>query len=329
MYINSVLNRLKDFVLKMKSKEIYTLLSKYRLQLFAIACIWILFRHTFFYNQYSYGYFDCLTTIGDCGVDIFLFLSGFGLYYSFCNTPNIRDYYYKRFKRILPTVIFLLSTFAILDIIGGEKITKLISPTYWFFSIYSKYWYIGAILLFYIISPLIINAVKINSFTIVISSYLFSIISILIIKISQIDILYQLVVYFARIPIFIIGILFAHEQKWLEKRWLFLITFILSIPLLFLLPKDFQRVFYSLFVLTIVLYLPIVIDKLPNYINRILYCLGLCSLEFYLIHIYLFSNNALEKINQYIDSQFLTSIASLLLCFFLSFYVNKLIIRFK
>ena len=41
------------------------------------------------------------TYIGSSGVDIFLLLSGLGLYYSFSKNNSIKDFYSKRLKRVL------------------------------------------------------------------------------------------------------------------------------------------------------------------------------------------------------------------------------------
>lgn len=44
---------------------------------------------------------------GNCGVDIFLLLSGMGLYYSFSKNSNILEFYKKRFVRVLVPYLML------------------------------------------------------------------------------------------------------------------------------------------------------------------------------------------------------------------------------
>ena len=59
-------------------------ISKFRSELMGIATIMILLGHSVFYGQgfVDYGIFQDLFTLGYSGVDIFLFLSGFGLVFS-------------------------------------------------------------------------------------------------------------------------------------------------------------------------------------------------------------------------------------------------------
>lgn len=52
---------------------IYQLLTRYRFHIFGLALIWIFFRHTSYYNQFTYGLLNPLVQIGDCGVDVFCF----------------------------------------------------------------------------------------------------------------------------------------------------------------------------------------------------------------------------------------------------------------
>lgn len=65
------------------------LISKYRNQLFGLAIIWIMLMHS---NEFTpikenrflsrYLLYDGWIRVGGIGVDIFLFLSGVGLYYA-------------------------------------------------------------------------------------------------------------------------------------------------------------------------------------------------------------------------------------------------------
>lgn len=155
-----------------------------------------------------------------------MFLSGFGLYFSYSKTCNIKEFYVKRFFRLLPSVIILILSFAVIDgclnINGGFK--EIISLSYWFFAIYSKNWFIGAILLFYIAYPFIYSFLVKNSKITLIGSFIVAIIGILIIDLFEIKILKQLVVYFARIPVFVFGSVFAKNIHFL----------IINIPLYFM-----------------------------------------------------------------------------------------------
>ena len=79
------------------------ILSEYRIAIFGFAALWIFMRHTihcgdFTYIQPMYWFFQ----FGDAGVDIFLFLSGYGLTLSLEKSKSITTFYKKRFRRLAP-----------------------------------------------------------------------------------------------------------------------------------------------------------------------------------------------------------------------------------
>lgn len=306
---------------------IYQLLTRYRFHIFGLALIWIFFRHTSYYNQFTYGLLNPLVQIGDCGVDVFLFLSGFGLYFSYSKTCNIKEFYVKRFFRLLPSVIILILSFAVIEVVlninGGFK--EIISLSYWFFAIYSKNWFIGAILLFYIAYPFIYSFLVKNSKITLIGSFIVAIIGILIIDLFEIKILKQLVVYFARIPVFVFGSVFAKNIHFFNHKYPIVFYVFLTLPLLYVLPKSFQRLLYCFVTLGVVTYLPYMFKVLPLWINTYLKMIGKASLEFYLIHIYLFCNDILGEINDYCKSEILTVIIVLGIVSILAVLCNKII----
>lgn len=282
-------------------------IANYRFALFGISLVWIFFRHTFFYNQFTYGILDPIVQIGDCGVDIFMFLSGFGLYHSFKKNSSIKVFYKKRVIRILPTTIILLAVFAVLqDLFNGEFRYTLFKPHYWIMSIYSMYWFIGAILLFYIFYPFLHRLIlPLNAISTIIMSVVICIILIWTIKLSNIGIISQLEVYFARVPIFIIGALFAKQQKLFGYQKTILLFFLLSIPLLYMLPKSLQRISYAPLAIAFVAFIPYLLEIIPSWFSKVLSIIGKASLEFYLIHIFLFYNGILE----YFNSRYSQSVA--------------------
>lgn len=304
------------------------LIAKYRFALFGLSLVWIFFRHTYFYNQFTYGIFDYLVQIGDCGVDIFMFLSGFGLYHSFEKNNKINEFYKKRIVRIIPTTVILLAVFAIIqDIMNGDNSYTIFRPHYWIMSIYSMYWFIGAILLFYICYPIIYKyLLPLNSIGIIIASISICILFILAIKFAHIGLISQLEVYFARIPIFLIGAIFAKNQKFLGYEKIIIILFLLSIPLLYMLPKSLQRMSYAPLAIAFVIYVPYVLRKSPAWFTKVLSIIGAASLEFYLIHIFLFYNGILGYFNrQY--SQTVTIVIVFIVVFASSWLFNKFFVK--
>lgn len=80
------------------------LLSKYRVELMGFSTIWIILFHGYRNNMIFPGKLNILNFIfskGDCGVEIFLLLSGLGLYYSFSKNPDLSCFYKNRIKRVI------------------------------------------------------------------------------------------------------------------------------------------------------------------------------------------------------------------------------------
>lgn len=80
------------------------LLSKYRTKLMGIAIIWIMLYHG---NEIGMILPEPLEIInfvlekGRGGVEIFLFLSGLGLYYSYSKNPDMKRFYRRRIVRVI------------------------------------------------------------------------------------------------------------------------------------------------------------------------------------------------------------------------------------
>lgn len=311
----------------MTQEKIHSLLSENRMSIFGISLIWIFFRHTFFYNSFSFDIFDYLVRIGDIGVDIFMFMSAYGLCFSYRKYSNKKQFYKKRLLRIVPSVFTLLFMFAIIDsFLFDASIIKCINPLYWFNSLYSTYWFIGAILLFYMLFPFIYDYLiksSINQYYLITGAFVFAIICVALILFTRVSLLYQLVVYTARIPILIIGMLMVIRGIWQQN--IILLFLIISLPLVYLLPKDYQRISYGLLAVPVIYYLSLLLDITPQIFKNFLSFVGVCSLEFYLIHIYIFKNNILVNVNNYIHSEFITSLIVLVVVIALSYVANRFI----
>ena len=87
-------------------KVSFNLFSKYRDVLMGMAILSILVFHyteDCYIAGINYGGVVKLykTYIGSSGVDIFLLLSGLGLYYSYSKDNNLKNFYLRRIKRVL------------------------------------------------------------------------------------------------------------------------------------------------------------------------------------------------------------------------------------
>lgn len=141
----------------MNSKVIQlSLISKYRQELMGIATILILVCHSVGNNVYIPFPLNKLFALGTCGVDIFFFLSGFGLYYSLQKKKSILQWYKKRYIRILVPYL-------IISIIGfvdycinqpydfGEYLFRLSLLSFW--TDHNVAWFLAVIIPFYAITP--------------------------------------------------------------------------------------------------------------------------------------------------------------------------------
>ncbi len=148
--------------------RIYSLgeISKTRNELFGFAILSIILLH-YFQDVQELGGPHWLTqtahwygiAVGALGVDIFLFLSGMGLYYSMSRDSNVWSFYKKRLVRILPAYLIIGSLFWALRIIQtGGTLTdwwqNLLFVTY-FTKGRLTLWFIMFILTMYIVYPLI------------------------------------------------------------------------------------------------------------------------------------------------------------------------------
>ncbi len=105
-----------------------------------------------------------LRVTGAMGVDIFLFLSAIGLNRSYLKSDGIKNFYKKRFKRIIPTYLLIVGIAYIIKyiIIGNIDIkgffTNLCLINFWTEG--TGDWYIVAILVFYLLYPIIYKTIE-------------------------------------------------------------------------------------------------------------------------------------------------------------------------
>ena len=147
----------------------WRIISENRNILFGISILWIILLHTTNYpsidkwegfreNSHLFSLYNLINLGGD-GVDIFLFLSGIGLYYSFSRCSDLKLFYQKRLKRVLiPYLIWGGAYWFIRDNIYAQNpggfFEDLFWVTYWRDKVVT-YWYISFILSMYLIYPII------------------------------------------------------------------------------------------------------------------------------------------------------------------------------
>lgn len=131
--------------------------SAHRSVLYGFAALWILFHHTplAFSGRGLSRVLGWIQHHGSCGVDMFLLLTGFGLYRSLNRDPRVGAFYLRRLERVaLPASV---ATAIYLGLVRSSSTlvyvcSMLIFP---FWLGVPGYWYVAFILVMYLIYPLI------------------------------------------------------------------------------------------------------------------------------------------------------------------------------
>ena len=125
-------------------------------------------------NQVAiHSFFARVLSIGGYGVDVFLFLSGLGLWYSLSNfyresykknaSLNLLGWYKKRYKRLIITYLFVSVPFySIYCVINGLSFTEFLSyvSTVSFWTSHQGQWFVDALIPLYAISPFLFFCFK-------------------------------------------------------------------------------------------------------------------------------------------------------------------------
>ena len=147
----------------------FSSLSLYRNAVYGVAAIWIVLFHGVILDKVEFSaslsFFKDTLELGNIGVDIFLLLSGIGLYFSYSKKPRLGQFYYRRFVRIyLPYLLiaipYLVYACLIRSRLIGIFIMKVFTVWFWVGDDKPlKLWFIPAMLLFYLLYPLIYKVI--------------------------------------------------------------------------------------------------------------------------------------------------------------------------
>ncbi len=261
-------------------------ISDYRSELMGWSILWIMMLHFTFTQIDPLGF---IAQYGFAGVDIFMLVSGYGLFFSLDRDKNIINFYRKRFIRVFPTY-YLLGIIPSILIHHDSFLIYLWRYTtlgYWIGGIYGD-WFIPAIIFLYIVAPFIKNLfdkrrivlITIISIVLLLLSYYF------IDKGDIIDRSHFFLLY--RIPAFIFGMYCAYCQRAKSSLTTYLVLLIVGVFLFApLFPHHHEVYNYKYFSLVFLLptttYLFITLSKYLKTLNYPLKKMGESSLEIYLI----------------------------------------------
>ena len=106
----------KEMKWKIEDIELHNI-SRFRGELMGIAMLFIILFHISL--PQSDAFFG-LRRMGNIGVDIFLFLSGVGLWFAWTQHPSITYFFSRRYLRIYPAWLIVACLYYIPDFIHGE-----------------------------------------------------------------------------------------------------------------------------------------------------------------------------------------------------------------
>lgn len=262
-------------------------ISTYRSELMGWAILWIMVLHFTFTQIKPLGF---LAQYGFAGVEIFMFVSGFGLYFSLDKDSNLLRFYKRRLLRIFPTY-YILGIFASFLLYNDSVVTYLFRYTtigFWTGGVYGE-WYIPSIVLLYLLAPLFKTLYHRKLFIIIISVCCICLLASYYIIVNEyitkgephFFLLY-------RIPAFIFGMACAYWIKNCISEKYFYFMLLAGIPCFILLFPCHHEIynfkyFSLIFLLPLFVLCFICISKLIPPVNPLISSVGMASLEIYII----------------------------------------------
>lgn len=279
-------------------------ISRFRAEQMGAAMLFVILFHVALdRGDPFYGLRRC----GNVGVDIFLFLSGVGLWFSWVKTPDVLRFYRRRLLRIVPTWIVVATAFYLSDYLGARRFSHSIVDLIgditinWDFWLHDEltFWYVPAIMALYLAAPWYMRLVQSRP----VYRWLPLLMVIWCVMVQWVLPIHHAVghieIFWSRVPIFFIGINFGEmvrtrRQLSSDAVWLLLVTFLMTFGTCLYLeqvrhgqfPLFVERMLYIPFTVCTVLVMNRIFRRTPQWVNRLFRFVGALSLEAYLIHIH-------------------------------------------
>lgn len=279
-------------------------ISRFRAEQMGAAMLFVILFHVALdRGDPFYGLRRC----GNVGVDIFLFLSGVGLWFSWVKTPDVLRFYRRRLLRIVPTWIVVATAFYMPDYLGARRFSRSLVDLIgditinWDFWLHDEltFWYVPAIMALYLVAPWYMRLVQSRP----IYRWLPLLMVIWCVMVQWVLPIHHAVghieIFWSRVPIFFIGINFGEMVRTRrhlpgEAVWLLLITFLMTFGTCLYLeqvrhghfPLFVERMLYIPFTVCTVLVMNRIFRRMPQWVNSSFRFVGALSLEAYLIHIH-------------------------------------------
>lgn len=288
-------------MIKIKDIELANI-SRFRGELMGAAMLFIILFHVALPREDA---FFGLRRMGNVGVDMFLFLSGIGLWFSWTKNPDVRHFFVRRYLRIYPAWLIIACLFYIPRFEGGDlwawvDLVGDISIN-WDFWLHDElnFWYIPATMMLYLFAPGYMELIKRHP----IYRWLPVVMIMWCILVQYVTPIHHAVghleIFWSRVPIFFIGInmgemVRSRKQLPPDAVWLLLVTFLMTFGTCLYLeqvrhghfPLFVERMLYIPFTVCSILVMNRIFRRTPEWVNRAFRLVGMLSLEAYLIHIH-------------------------------------------
>lgn len=289
----------------MKFSLDWDVLSRRRTELMGIAMIAIMLFHM---GNPRTDMFYGLRRCGNVGVDMFLFMSGIGLWFSWQRRPEYKHFFRNRYWRVYPSWLVMATIYYLPRYLsGGHRYTQdladlfsniLFNGSFWF-SGDLAFWYVPATMMLYCFAPAYMNLIKRYPSL----RWLPALMMVWCVAVQWVapvhDAVRHLEIFWSRIPIFLLGINCgeAVRGKWRcdgASGWFALVVFVASFGLCIYLeqqlhgrfPIFIERLVYIPLTVSSLLLLGKLLDDVAPVARRGLAFVGTISLEVYLIHLH-------------------------------------------
>ena len=328
-------------------------ISRYRGELMGAAMLFVLLFHIPLARQDA---FFGLRRCGNVGVDMFLFLSGMGLWFSWMKQrtvlgadmrKSLRHFFVNRYKRVYPVWLIVACAYYIPCYLQGRgysrNVPDLIANITFNWSFWRvddlTFWYVPAIMMLYCFAPFYMEQVRRHP----VWRWIPVLMLVWCVVVQWVRPVHgavgHLEIFWSRVPIFFIGINFGElvrSKKTLEASalWLIIITFALSLGTCVYLeqqlhgrfPLTIERWVYIPLTISGILLLCECFRHVPEWLNRGLRFVGMVSLEFYLVHVQFVMNYISPYKLGYWPTALLTLVIGLLLAWLL-FRILKFVVK--
>lgn len=278
-------------------------ISRYRGELMGLAMLFIMLFHVALPRTDP---FFGLRRMGNIGVDMFLFLSGVGLWFSWTRRPEAGRFLRRRLVRVYPAWLVVACLYYVPDYLhGGGHSTSLPDlvgdiAVNWGFWLHGEltFWYIPAAMALYLVAPAYMRLIGRHP----VWRWLPVAAAVWCVAVEWVAPVHHAVghleIFWSRVPIFLVGVncgeavrrrAEADGQGW----WLALLLFAMALSTCLYLeqarhgqfPLFVERMLYIPLTATAILLLCPALRRSPRWLRAALRWVGGVSLEAYLIHV--------------------------------------------